>query len=52
MASPWHWGCLPADVIGLAGVLEIQAVGFLSLLIGTHGHDGLTPALGAGNISA
>ena len=43
---------LPADVIGLAGLLQAQAVGFLPLLVGAHGHDGLPPPLGAGDVSA
>lgn len=43
---------LPADVIGLAGVLQVQAVGFLPLLVGAHGHDGLPPPLRAGDVPA
>ena len=43
---------LPADIIGLAGVLQVQAVGFLPLLVGAHGHDGLPPPLGAGDVPA
>lgn len=40
----------PADVVRLAGVLQVQAVGLLPLLVGAHRHDGLPPALGAGDI--
>lgn len=41
-----------ADVIRLAGVLQVQTVGLLLLLIGAHRHDGLPPPLGAGNVPA
>lgn len=48
-----HWlQHLPADVIGLARVLQIQAVRLLTLFIGAHRHNGLSPPLGAGNIPA
>lgn len=43
---------LPADVIRLAGVLQIQAVGLLPLLVGAHRHDGLPSPLGAGDVPA
>lgn len=42
----------PADVICLAGVLQVQAVGLVSFLIGAHGHDSLSPPLSAGDVSA
>lgn len=41
-----------ADVIRLAGVLQIQAVGLLPLLVGAHGHNGLPPPLGARDVPA
>lgn len=44
--------CLPADVICLARVLQTQAVGLLPLLVGAHGHDGLPPPFGAGDVPA
>lgn len=43
---------LPADVIRLAGVLQIQAVGLLPLLVGAHRHNGLPSPLSAGDVSA
>lgn len=42
----------PADIIGLAGVLQTQAVGPLSFFIGAHGDDSLSPPLGAGDVPA
>lgn len=45
-------GLLPTDVIRLAGILQIQAVGLLPLLVGAHGHDGLPPPLCAGDVPA
>lgn len=51
-ASPGRPARLPADVICLAGVLQIQTVGLLPLLVGAHGHDGLPPPLGAGDVPA
>lgn len=38
---------LPAQVVGAAHVAQIQAVGFLLVLVGAEGDDGLPPALGA-----
>lgn len=42
----------PADVVGLAGSLQLQAVGFLLFLVRADGDDGLPPALGAGRLVA
>ena len=39
---------LPADVVGPAGGLEGQAVGLISVLVGTDGDYGLPAALCAG----
>lgn len=36
---------LLADVVGLAGGLQFETVGFLLFFVGADGHDGLTPAL-------
>ncbi len=35
---------LPADVVGLAGGLQFETVGFLFFLVRADGDDGLTPA--------
>ena len=43
---------LPADVVGLAGGLQLQAVGFLFLLVRADWDDGLTPALGTRRLIA
>lgn len=51
-SSPGCRGRLPADVICLAGVLQIQTVGLLPLLIRAHGHDGLPTPLCAGDVPA
>lgn len=37
---------VPADVVGLAGVLQRQAVWLVFVLVGADGDDGLSPALG------
>lgn len=42
----------PADVVCLAGVLQIQAVGLVPLFVGAHRDDGLPPPLRAGNVPA
>lgn len=42
----------PADVVCLAGVLQIQAVGLVPFFVGAHGDDGLSPPLSAGNVPA
>lgn len=49
---PAAGGRLPADVICLAGVLQIQTVGLLPLLVGAHRYDGLPSPLSAGNVPA
>lgn len=36
---------LPADIVGLAGVLKRQTVGFVLVLVGTDWDNGLPPAL-------
>lgn len=51
-ARPPAAGRSPADVICLAGVLQVQAVGLLPLLVGAHGHDGLPPPLRARDVPA
>lgn len=38
---------LPADVVGLAGGLQLETVGFLFFFIRADGDDGLTPAFRA-----
>lgn len=35
----------PADVVGLAGGLQLQTIGLQLLLVGADGHDGLAAAL-------
>lgn len=42
----------PADVVCLAGVLQIQAVGLVSFFIGAHRNDRLSAPLSAGNVPA
>lgn len=42
----------PADVVGLAGGLQLQTVGLQLLLVGADWHDGLAAALGAGGLVA
>lgn len=42
----------PADVVGLAGGLQLQAAGLQLLLVGADGHDGLAAPLGAGGLVA
>lgn len=43
---------LPTDVVGLAGGLQLQTVGFLFLFVRADGDDGLTPALGTRGLIA
>lgn len=42
----------PADVVGLAGRLQLQTVGLQFLLVGADRHNGLAAALGAGGLVA
>lgn len=41
---------IPADVVGLAGVLKWQAVWLVFVLVGADGDDGLSPALRTGRL--
>jgi len=43
---------VPANVVGLARRLQLQAVGLLLLFVGADGHDGLAPALRARRLVA
>lgn len=43
---------LPADVVGLARVLEGETVGSVFILVGADGNDGLSPAFGTGRLVA
>lgn len=42
----------PADVVGLARVLEGETVGSVFILVGADGNDGLSPAFGTGGLVA
>ena len=37
--------CVPADVVGPAGVPQGHTVGFVPVLVGADGDDGLAPPL-------
>lgn len=41
---------VPADVVGLAGVLKRQAVWLIFVLVGADGDNGLPPALRTGRL--
>lgn len=51
LITPLPHAILPADVILLAGLLQIQAVWFLPVLIGAHRNNGLAPPLSTGYVS-